>query len=441
MTVAAAGRRTPGTTVSAQALFRVSPHVVLCGYALLLALPQNNVLAGGGGGITPSRVVAGGCLLWWLVARFAGGFRLAVGPNPVRRVLLLALALFTAADAIAFVGGVQDSRIANADRGAMLFVLAVGAAMLVCDGLSSTRALRAVFAGAVVGFTCSAVAAIAQFGTGVDPRKLTVLPGLAAQPLGDLALDRGGLERSIGFAGHPIELAATTVAMLPLALHLARYGRFKPLWWTCAVLLIGGPLVSISRTGLLGLVVIGVFLLPRYGLVRWLLVAGLLSSAVFAAGVIWPRLLDVLANTVAGSSRDSSIWSRLTKYDYVWSHFLARPLGGQGLGTYVAPVQPYLDNQYLLTAVESGLPGLVGFVVLLAVPLWWSFRLWRAKQIDSPPQVRDAAWAVAVGLLVCTISFGTYDGLTFPQMAGISLLFVGSAGALYRIAHRAEVAA
>jgi O-antigen ligase len=439
MTVAAAGRRTQATTVAAQALFRVSPHVILSAYLLLLAVPQNNVLAGGGGAITPARVVAGGCLLWWLVARFAGGFKLAVGPNPVRRVLLVALGLLAAADAVAFIGGVADSRISDADRGALLFVLATGAALLVCDGLSSTRALRAVFAGAVVGFTCSSVAAILQFTSGTDLRQLTVLPGLVVQPLVGLVLPRGGLERSVGFAGHPIELAATTVAMLPLALHLARYGRFKLFWWTCAALLVGGPLVSISRTGLLGLAVVALFLIPRYGLVRWLLAGGLLTSLVLGAGVIQPKLIDVLVNTVAGSSKDSSIWSRLTKYEYVWTHFLAKPIGGQGLGTYVSGVQPYLDNQYLLTAVESGLPGLVAFVLLLGVPMWWAFRIWGSKQIDSPPQVRDASWAVAVALLVCALSFGTYDGLTFPQFAGVALLLVGCAGALFRIARRTEV--
>jgi hypothetical protein len=78
--------------------------------------------------------------------------------------------------------------------------------------------------------------------------------------------------------------------------------------------------------------------------------------------------------------------------------------------------------------------------VLLGVPLFWTFRIWRGQKVESPPQVRDAAWAVAVALLVCAISFGTYDGLSFPQMAGISLLLVGCAGALYRIARRTEVA-
>ena len=440
MTVAAAGRRTSATTYAAQALFSISPHVILSIYLLVLALPQNNVLAGGGGAITPARIVAGGCLLWWLVARFAGGFKLAVGPNPIRRALLVALALLAAADAVAFIGGVPDSRISNGDRAGLLFALSIGAALLACDGLSSTRALRAVFAGAVVGFSLSAVTAILQFGTSVDLRKLTAFPGLVTQPLVGLVLPRGGLARSVGFAGHPIELAATTVAMLPLALHLARYGRFKAFWWACAVLLVGGPLVSISRTGLLGLAAVAIFLLPRHGLVRWLLVGGLISSLVLAAGVVQPKLMDVLVNTVAGSSKDSSIWSRLTKYEYVWTHFLAKPIGGQGFGTYVSGVQPYLDNQYLLTAVESGLPGLVGFVLVLVVPLWWCFRFWRSKTIDSPPQVRDAAWAIAVSLLVCALSFGTYDGLTFPQFAGLSLLLVGCAGALFRIARRTEVA-
>jgi O-antigen ligase len=440
MTVAAAGRRVPVSGV-AEALFRVSPHVILAIYMLLLALPQNNVLVGGGGAITPARVVAGGCLLWWLVARFAGGFKLAVGPNPVRRILLVAMGLLAAADAIAFIGGVPDSRISGADRSAMLFVLATGVALLVCDGLSSTRALRAVFAGAVVGFSVSAVAAALQFATGTDLRQLTVFPGLVTQQLISVSLPRGGLARALGFSNHPIELAATTVAMLPLTLHLTRYGRFKIFWWACAALLTVGPLVSISRTGLLGLAVVAVFLLPRYGLVRWLLAGGLITILVLAAGVVQPKLMDVLVDTVAGSSRDSSIWSRLTKYDYVWQHFLAKPLGGQGFGTYVTPVQPFLDNQYLLMTVETGLAGLVGFVLLLGVPMWWSFRFWRSKTIESPPQVRDAAWAVGVALLVCALSFGTYDGLTFPQFAGVALMLVGCAGALYRIARRTEVVA
>jgi O-antigen ligase len=441
MTVATAGARSPSTAVETRALFRVSPHIILAGYMLLLALPQNNVFAGGGGAITPARLVAGGCLLWWLVARFAGHFGLAIEANPVRRALLIALGLFTAADAAAFIGGVDVTRIAAGDRAAMLFVLAIGAALLVCDGLSSARALRAVFGAAVIGFTYSAGAAIAQFVGGVDLRPLTVFPGLVTQQLSGLVLPRGGLERSIGFSNHPIELAATSMAMLPLALHLARYGRFRSFWWLCAAVLVGGSLSSISRTGLLGIAVVALFLLPRFGLVRWLLASGLLSSVVLAAGVIEPKLIDVLVNTVAGSSKDSSIWSRLTKYDYVWSHFLARPAGGQGFGTYVTPIQPFLDNQYLLTAVESGLPGLVGFLTLLIVPLWWTFRLWRSKKIDSSPQMRDAAWAVAVALLVCAMSFGTYDGLTFPQFAGSAVLLVGCAGAVYAIVHRSEAVA
>jgi O-antigen ligase len=231
------------------------------------------------------------------------------------------------------------------------------------------------------------------------------------------------------------------VAMLPLTLHLTRYGRVKLFWWACAALLTVGPLVSISRTGLLGLAVVALFLLPRYGLVRWLLAGGVTTILVLAAGVVQPKLMDVLVETVAGSSKDSSIWSRLTKYDYVWQHFLAKPLGGQGFGTYVTSVQPFLDNQYLLMTVEAGLPGLIGFVLLLGVPMWWSFRFWRSKNIESPPQVRDAAWAIGVALLVCVLSFGTYDGLTFPQFAGVSLMLVGCAGALYRIARRTEVVA
>ncbi|MBV9845214.1 MAG: O-antigen ligase family protein [Kutzneria sp.] len=421
-------------TSSAASVLRISPQVVIGAYLLMLALPQNNVLAGGGGAITPARLIAGLCLLWWLVARYAGGFGLSAKGNPIRRVLLLAPAAFMVADITAFVGGVDDSRIAGADRALMLFVLAVATGLLLCDAVQDARSLRIVFGAAVIGFSCSAFAAVLQFLTSVDLRPFTVLPGLVTQDLGPIDLARDGLQRSIGFANHPIELAASSVAMLPLAMHLARHARFRPFWWCCTAVLVCGPLVSISRTGLLGIAVVGLLLLPRCGLARWLLSAALLGSAVLLAGTVEPRLIDALVNTVLGASKDSSIWSRLTKYDYVWTHLLERPLGGQGFGTYVTPVQPFLDNQYLLTAVESGLLGLVGFVALLAVPTWLMFKVWRGRPASVTPVVRDAAWAVAGALLVCVISFGTYDGFAFPQFAGVTVVLVGAGGCVLAMA-------
>ncbi|GAA0650323.1 hypothetical protein GCM10010174_87440 [Kutzneria viridogrisea] len=439
MTAAATPNRSAAGTPGVASVLRLSPQAVLAVYLLALALPQNNVLAGGGGAITPARLVAGGCLVWWLAARFFCRSGMDTSPNPMRRVLLLALVLFAAADTLAFLGGVDDFRIAAADRAAMLLVLSLGAALLICDTIRDPRALRILFGAAVIGFSASALAAVLQFVVGLNLRPLTVFPGLTAQTVNIQDLLRGGLARASGFANHPIELAATSVVALPLAIYLARHTKYTVFWWACAAVLVGGPLVSISRTGLLGLVVVALFLLPRFGLVRWLLSVGLLGSVVLLAGAIEPKLIDVLVSTVAGSSKDSSIWSRLTKYDYVWTHFLDKPLGGQGFGTYITPVQPFLDNQYLLTTVESGAFGVIALLGLLFVPLRWMFKVWLGKKSTTPEPLRDAAWALVVALLVSAISFGTYDGLAFPQFAGMSVVLTAMAGAVYAMVRQQEV--
>lgn len=417
---------------------RIRPEHAVAAYVLFLALPQNNVLIGGGGAITPARILAGVCLLWWLIARAHRGFGLLSKPNPIRRALLVALVLFTAADAIAFGYGVADERLAAADRAALLFALACAVALLACDALTSVRAIQMVCAAAVLGFTASAASAVVAFTTGFNARVLTVLPGLTAQGLGDIDLARGGLQRALGFANHPIELAATSIAILPLALHLTKHGRYRAWWWLCVAILVGGALVSISRTGLVGIAIVVVLLLPRLGFGRWLLSMGCIGLFGLLANSIEPKLSTVLVNTVLGSSKDSSIWSRLTKYDYVWSRFIERPLGGQGLGTYLTPAQPFLDNQYLLTTVESGILGLAAFIAILVVPLWSMLRVWRAKTVFPTPVGRDLTWALGTAILVCAVSFGTYDGLAFPQFSGVTLLLIGLAAGTLAAAKEAR---
>lgn len=413
---------------------RVSPQFVLAGFVLLLALPQNNVVAGIGASITPARLVAGAAALWWLVTRFSGGFGLRTGPNPVRSVLWGVLAALAAADSIALFDGAAPGVISLGDRATLLLLLYFGVALLACDAVEGGRGLRTVMGAMVIAATLSAAAAVGQF-AGIDIRAHTVLPGLSTQGLGAADLDRGGLTRAMGFANHPIELAAISAIGLPLALHLIRHGGRTVLWWGCVVVLLAGTLVSISRTGLLGIAVVGVLLLWRIGLANWLvtLVGGMLATVLF--GMIDPRLVTVLDRTVSGSGQDSSVHARLADYDYVYARLLDAPLAGQGFGTYQAPPQPFLDNQYLLTTVESGLIGLVALVALLFVPTALMSRVWRGRGViparrHESAQVRDAAWALGCALLIAAASFATFDALAFPQFEGYVFLLIGLAGAL-----------
>lgn len=408
---------------------RLPPHRVLVAAVLLFALPQNLVIAGVGGSLTPGRLLGALCLLWWLVARFGGGLGLRPAPNPVRATLFGALLVFAAANVLALFLGVPDDRLGAADRNTLLFAVCTGLALLACDGLDRPGMLRAVFGAVVLGATASAFTAGVQFATKIDLRSYLSFPGLSAQGLGTVDLARGGLERALGFANHPIELAAVCAAAVPLALHLIRHGRHPPLWWACAAVLSGGIVVSISRTGLLGLALILLLSLPRIGGLRWGTGVLLLGVTVSLAATAVPRLYEVLANTILGARTDNSLTGRLDDYGYVADKLAAAPLSGQGFGTYTAPPQPYLDNQYLLTAVESGLPGVLALAALLVLPAFLAWRTFR-RPGSIPAELRDAAWAVATGLLVCTVCFATFDALSFPQFQALTFLMIGLAGAV-----------
>lgn len=402
---------------------------LLAGYALLLlGVPQSYAVAGIGFSLTPARLVAGAGLLYWFLCR-VGGRALNTSANPVRWVLFVAVTVWTIAAAIALARPLGYDVLAAVDRTVLLLVLSVGVAALACDGLGGIRPIRVVAAAAVVGGTISAVTALTAFFTGVDLLPLVQLPGLEPGDPVVTDLERSGLERALGTAGHPIELAATCIALVPLAIHLARYGRARILWAGCVLLLVAGALTTISRTGLLGLGVLAVLLLPVLGPGRWLLGAATAGVLALVSVSIVPQLADALLETVLGSGQDSSVLSRLDDYSYALARIAEHPLAGQGLGTYQVPQQPYLDNQYLLTTIESGLPGLAALLLLLTVPacLMLARRQWTYDGLET----RSLAWSIGAGLAVCAASFATYDALTFAQIQGVTFLLIGLAGAVW----------
>ncbi|APU17755.1 MULTISPECIES: O-antigen ligase family protein [Actinoalloteichus] len=443
----AAGAPTPAGLVV------VRPALVLAVFALALALPQTAVFAGVGGALTPARLVACAALGWWLLARFAGGLGLRTARNGVRRAALLFLLLAALAHAGASARGIPDELLAASDRQVVLFLLAFGVLLLACDGLGDLRAVRIVLGALVLGVAASAGVAIVHFGLGVDLRPVVVPPGLVMQGLWDADLARGGLLRAMGLANHPIELAGLCALVLPPALYLTWYARHRLVWRCCCALLVLGALTTISRTALLGIAVVAVLLLPVLGLFRWALFGTVLAALLGVAALSWPRLSAVLQRTVLGSPTDNSVQARLNDYAYVSDRLAGAPLSGQGFGTYLAPPQPYLDNQYLLTSVESGLPGLVGLVALLgatavaAAGTAWRWRagrrLFRGEAASMPAgrgvgrrgglgasEIHAAAWAVFASTVVGVLCLGTFDALAFPQFLGSLFLLIGVAGAL-----------
>jgi O-antigen ligase len=118
-------------------------------------------------------------------------------------------------------------------------------------------------------------------------------------------------------------------------------------------------------------------------------------------------------------------------------HFLQEaPWFGRGGWTYIPDnVINVLDNQYLKTAVELGLVGLISLVVFFLVP---TIAALVARRRSTDPELRLLCAALAGAALAATVCSLTFDSLSYPMFVGVYALVIGLIGAGWRLAPGAE---
>ncbi len=188
-------------------------------------------------------------------------------------------------------------------------------------------------------------------------------------------------------------------------------GRFDPrrrwLWWTLALLAGANVLINPGRTGYLLLILLTlVFLYQQW---RWrglaagiLLCAGVIASAWQLSPVFHLRIQQLETHLPAyADCRDtSSSVSRLQFYRRGLSLIAARPLG-YGTGAFARAYREHANddacpttsnphNQYLLTAIQIGLPGLLLWLTLLG--LQWRLRL----RLETPQRQLATAFVLSM---------------------------------------------
>jgi O-antigen ligase len=248
---------------------------------------------------------------------------------------------------------------------------------------------------------------------------------------------RGGQIRATGSAQHPIALGAALVMLTPLAVYLARMtGRRR--WYGAAALLCLGSLATVSRTGVLMLLVVGVvfiWLRPKEAKRMWPALIPAIVVIHFAMpgalgtirGAFFPEgglIADQMKSAgTRGSGRVADLGPALSE----WSQ---NPVLGQGFGTRIVDRGKYnaqiLDNQWLKTLLETGVLGLVAWVWLYARAIR---RFGRHARDDPSPR----GWLLAaLTAALAAFAFGmvTYDAYSFIQVTFISFLFLAIAASL-----------
>ena len=116
----------------------------------------------------------------------------------------------------------------------------------------------------------------------------------------------------------------------------------------------------------------------------------------------------------------SALNGRSVRWDFAYQVLTEHPLTGMGPGGFGGAVAMnnqiidgldyfYMDNYYLKVAVETGLPGLILFLLLVAVLLWWGIRACLRTRRDPLSPLIKGAFAALAGVLFHCYSENVFE--------------------------------
>jgi hypothetical protein len=248
-----------------------------------------------------------------------------------------------------------------------------------------------------------------------------------------------GKLRVFGSAEHPIALSAALAMLVPLAIYLARrYDQRR--WAACAVALVAACASTVSRTGIVMLVVMAVVFLwlrPRETRRLWPAILPALVVVHFAL----PGTLGSIKHSFmptgglvaeqqsqagqSGSGRLADLGSGLQEWKL-------EPLFGQGYATRVVDVRSteaqnnIVDNQWLGTLLELGAIGFVGW-------LWFFGRAIRRFGGEAKRDYSDRGWllvSITAAVAAYAVGMFTYDAFSFIQVTFLMFILVALGTAL-----------
>ncbi|WP_405450610.1 O-antigen ligase family protein [Streptomyces erythrochromogenes] len=426
-------RRSRGRHVDATAL--------LTGYlALAFFIPSNLTLPGLGGVGTPANVFALLALFWYLATWLAGRIRPAPGTR-LPRVAMWLLTVSVLASYIANAGrGSVRKELLGADRGLIALLVWVSLVVLVSAGIQDRARLDVLLRRAVVMGTVVAAIGFYDFFTATNIADSISIPGLSSSVPQITTLDRGAFTRPRSTTAQPLEFGGMLALLLPFAVqqafdpvrrHLKAWRRWAP------VALMGGALpLTVSRTSIIGALIVILVMVPRWKPQRRWTAIGVLVGAVACFKVIIPGLIGTITALFASflSNSDSSTQARTVKYSAIVPYLDERPLFGRGLGTFIPELYFFTDNQYMLTLAEMGFLGLLALLFLFLTGIHQGGAIRRLAVGESDRELGQAFFASA---LVALVVSATFDALSFPMFAGMFFLTIAAGGSYFGFIRRA----
>jgi O-antigen ligase/polysaccharide polymerase Wzy-like membrane protein len=233
----------------------------------------------------------------------------------------------------------------------------------------------------------------------------------------------------------PTEHGLEVVSMLSMALPIAIVGlmqdtrtRNRVLYGLAICLLVGASLSTYRKSAILA--PISACLVLAYFRRR-----ELLKLAPF--GLVLLIAIPVLSPNALGSVIDqlkpnrlgvSTVSDRVSDYDAIRPDILSHPVFGRGYGSYDHNSYRILDNDMLTRLVESGIAGLIAFVLIVVTIIATAAPVIRSRDPARAPP----ALAIAAGAAPFLVLSALFDIMSFPHAPYVLLTLAGLLAVIVR---------
>ncbi len=277
---------------------------------------------------------------------------------------------------------------------------------------------------------------LAEVFLGITPPLSSFGPDYGAGLLGSV----NGVPRAQGTFGHPIPFAAFLTASLPTVWWLwpRTTDRLSISRLPLFTLLVGGVLVSFSRSSWLALMVlVAAFLASRRADLRdrWLLVASLICSIAVLSATDLSEIVNGRLERISQSGSYLQRFASLSSIPAILGTGLFHVLLGNGFNSRFALYDQgilqnvgnfqAIDNQFVSLLVDAGVLGLGIFIII--VFMTWS----RLRSIEHrfPPTSSTARVAAVIRytLLPLLMTGFFFENLLWPSNAVLLWLLIGLA--------------
>ncbi|HEY5333106.1 MAG TPA: hypothetical protein VIJ21_06105 [Solirubrobacterales bacterium] len=236
--------------------------------------------------------------------------------------------------------------------------------------------------------------------------------------------DEVGRREVFGTADVSLEAVAMLALALPIALsRLLERGRprSRVLYWIATLVLLGAMVATYRKSALLAPVVVVLIMIlfrPR----QMLRLAPLGLIALVALPILAPNALgSVVEQFQPHKLGVATVSDRVSDYDAIRPDVLSHIAFGRGFGSYEHSTYRTLDNDMLMRLVETGVVGLVAWLLMLIGIIVVAAPLIRGGDRHRGPPALAIAAATAAFLVMSVL----FDIMSFPQTPYILVAMAG----------------